>query len=192
MKKNPFNKILIIPIIATLICPSVTMAQSAETADNQSIPRFEPSRKYTFDLKDSKPSIRVKGSSIQMEGNKFIIQDPREDKVQEIPIESIQMIREKNGSYALLGAGIGAASGGALAATIALTGSCSGDSDPGDCESINDLAIAIGIPSGVVLGGLLGLGIGSAIPKEKKISISPIISPVSKNQIYGLGVTKQF
>ncbi|MCB0309513.1 MAG: hypothetical protein KDD48_09090, partial [Bdellovibrionales bacterium] len=102
--------------------------------------------------------------------------------------------KRHQGSYALMGMGIGAAIGGVITSIILGTYVANSNNEPcteGYVGFPVAGAVALGLDIGGTGGGICGLGIGALIPKNKKIRIVPIV-PTSKTATNGFTLSKNF
>lgn len=83
-------------------------------------------------------------------------------------------------NYAVRGAWIGAVSGGVAGGSLVfvlgglMSEGCSNGGDyPCGMETVGNTLTGVGI--GAAVGGLIGLGMGALIPKNEKLSVTPII-----------------
>ncbi len=100
--------------------------------------------------------------------------------------------KQRQGSYALMGMGIGAAVGGVVTSIIlGVLAVQENNESSTDGPVPTSLGAVIGFGAGALGGGVFGLGIGALIPKTKKLRIVPIV-PTSKGATTGLSISTTF
>ncbi|HEX5036727.1 MAG TPA: hypothetical protein VFX30_06180 [bacterium] len=194
------QKTLAAALIAVLIVSSFGCASAGRHVTrypkNQTLSeaRFDPDYVYEIKMKGTEARYRAEGGSLEKRESGVAIRT--ESGFSEIPAERIERItassKEPTGSHALLGMGIGAGTLALLAGLVAGVGNCDDSGDPGDCEGLRTLGLAIGIPGGALVGGAIGAGIGALIPKKAKTTITPLISHSGTDTRAGVGVGVAF
>ncbi len=158
---------------------------------------FEKDFTYAIDMRDGKTTYRVPGSQLENRGNGVLVRSAEgertiaEDQISKIRGESVQ----SRGSNAFKGMGIGALSGLGVAGAFAIAvgaQDCSQSGDPGDCEGIRSAAIIVGFLGAPLVGSLIGLLVGSQIPKKSRVTIVPTVSQKGSETRAGVGMSMPF
>lgn len=194
-----YKKIISFFLIVTCLHLIVVfgMAKESHASDTKyktySGDSFEPEFYY---LKKHDGRYKVRGTDIERRGNIISIKT-RNGTLESVhriqDIKQITVVGRKKGSYALPGLGIGALAGGLVGGLgVGLSGDCSNAGDVGDCKGMHTLGTILISAGGAVIGGLIGLGVGSAIPKRPKVKISPMVVPEAKQTQIGVGLTTSF
>lgn len=155
--------------------------------------RFKPSKIYLIKLHSHKTEFKVKGSQLAIQNDQLLIRSQDNTKVMAYPAHNVERISsrsdERVGSHWLSGLGIGAAAGLAVGAGFGAWGLSHGGHDDDGVGKAIALSSFIGGP---IVGGLIGMGIGFAIPKKAKVSITPTISRNANETAAGIGLTMPF
>jgi hypothetical protein len=140
---------------------------------------FDSNYTYNIHAIQNTEVANVRGSDIQNLPDRIHITQNNQTKyllhnqIQSIDGESIQ----PNGTYALLGFGIGAAAGGTVGVALLISELSSPDKNPDSlCDGDHACNLLAATAAGVILGGiagLVGLGIGAMIPKKTENSNHP-------------------
>ncbi|QQR81512.1 MAG: hypothetical protein IPJ69_05185 [Deltaproteobacteria bacterium] len=150
---------------------------------------FEKDRNYTFHLQDDK-NFRTSGENLGKKDEAIIIKSPEGDRTlspTEIKFITGESVGNQTWKGLRYGAGIGALAVGVpftIAVAAGYRGSCEGSSEPSDCKAMDGLtflAIPLFYGLGAITGGLLGLVIGSQIPKQPEVTIVPTLSYSGKS-----------
>lgn len=101
---------------------------------------------------------------------------------------------QSNGTHILegmgIGAGVGALVGSVLFSTVIYNNDCYLDAGEDFCS--RELYALGGVLFGALGGGVLGLGIGAAMPKKQKVLITPTLAPSPNGVSGGVNVQVNF
>jgi hypothetical protein len=155
---------------------------------------FEKEYTYSIELKDGRKISNIPGDRMEAQEGRLIVQSGSEERtVAEEQIHQVHGESKRQGSYVWPGFGIGAGVGAlTLGLGFALGAKCTGgdECDPILGSKAADILL-MGF-SGGLLGGLIGLGIGYAIPKKSKVTIVPTVSHTSSEIQAGVGLSLPF
>lgn len=178
---NNFKKIISLALITTQIgCANRVVHSSLSNA------QFDPNYSYTIKTNQNVTFPNVPGATLQNQPDRVYITQNNQTKyllhnqITGIDGESYQTIGSHAGDGALIGGLSGGVLGGVLFGLMPSDGDCYDGED--ECAFNNFLGVILGSALGIASGGLVGAGIGAAIPKKSQIQITPTFSP-SSNQV---------
>lgn len=195
------KKIMSVIMIGTLITSQIGCAgKVTKISEPMDQVKFDKDYKYTVQIKGGSIISNVEGADIVSKKNNLVLKTKTSEKsVMNQDIKQINGVHNaRDGSYALRGMVVGAASVGFVGGLmgIALSGfgaiGCESDSCIEASSGNPALGFLVVGAAGAAVGGLFGLGIGALIPKHKRIQITPIVEPTKTGSINAganLGVT---
>jgi hypothetical protein len=191
------KKYKLIALFMSLVClreSAVLAKEKPVVTQSVSQVQIEPTKKYTFNLKDGRVIKRIKGSNVVVLGDSWTARD-RKGKAYSFSSEEIIQIQVIRGNHLLRGAGIGALAGLALGAAIGIPAIADngGDCDEGwDCENLGDFVGIVALTGLTTLGVGIGGTVGLATPKTETIRIVPVIVHDEKQTVGGAAVSFAF
>ncbi|GEM_PF-4478309 len=199
--------IIVSCLVSLLLClPSleaVAASRSAHVAHVAPVfPSFDPTATYQIQLQHGWYHGKYSGAQLHWTADELIIDDATHDTEIHIARGAMRRIVGLSGPLPgtqwrkglWWGSGIGAGSG--LLLGLGALGIVSGLAES-DCRNCPGTAkkfeiVGIGLASGAVCGGVIGLLLGTARHRRQKISINPMIAPTADATALGLGVSGRY
>lgn len=193
--KNEIQKLISKTMVAVLISSQLGCGNKVLTTPLNRA-QFDSNYQYSIHAVENTELPNVPGANIQNLPDRIHITQNNQTKyllheqIKSIDGESYQAVGSKTLEGMAWGALVGAPTGAVTFYAITAAEECNDGSD--ECAFNNLMGGVFGLLIGSVGGGLIGAGIGAAIPQKQKIQITPTFAPTSNGISGGANLQVNF